>query len=68
MDPSRRRRATSFAVPLILGLILAPRAAAHVRTVDFVLLFACGAAFGIGLMGIIQHLRAGRQPISKEPS
>jgi hypothetical protein len=42
--------------PIMIGLITVQRAAAHVRTVDFLLLFAGGAAFGIGLGGLIAVL------------
>jgi len=42
---------------MIVGLVAAQRAAEHVRTVDFLLLFAGGAAFGVSLAGLIQTLR-----------
>jgi hypothetical protein len=45
---------------MLVGLLAAQRAAPHVRTVDFVLLFAGGVAFGVSLMGLIQLLRARR--------
>jgi hypothetical protein len=45
-------------MPLIIGLFAAQRGAAHVRTVDFLLLFAGGTLFGIGLTRLIQVLRA----------
>ena len=54
MDKPSRRRFAVFALPMILGLISAQRAAPHVRAVDFVLLFASGVLFGVGLMGFIQ--------------
>lgn len=57
--PPRRHPAVSV-VPMIVGLLAAQRAAPHVRTVDFVLLFAGGVAFGVGLIGLIQMLRARR--------
>jgi hypothetical protein len=45
---------------MLVGLLAAQRAAPLVRTVDFLLLFAGGMAFGVGLMGLIQLLRARR--------
>ncbi|HET6798850.1 MAG TPA: hypothetical protein VFH40_16970 [Gemmatimonadales bacterium] len=59
MDPTVRRRAAVFAVPMFIALVSAQRAAAHVRTVDFVLLFAGGVLFGVGLMNLIRFLRGG---------
>jgi hypothetical protein len=44
---------------MIVGLIAARQAAPHVRTVDFLLLFASGVLFGVSLMALIQLLRAG---------
>jgi hypothetical protein len=58
-SPARRRTAVSVA-PMIFGLIAAQRAAPHVRTVDFLLLFAGGIAVGVSLMGLIQMLGARR--------
>ena len=60
MESPARRRAAVFVVPMIVGLVAAQRAAPHVRTVDFLLLFASGVAFGVALMGLIRVLRAGR--------
>ena len=60
MESSARRRAAVFAAPMIVGLVAAQRAAPHVRTVDFLLLFASGVVFGVSLMGLIQMLRARR--------
>jgi hypothetical protein len=57
MDTSTRRRAAIFVVPMIVGLVSAQRAAAGVRLVDFLLLFASGVIFGVSLMGLIQFLR-----------
>lgn len=45
---------------MIVGPVAARRAAPHVRTVDFLPLFAGGVVFGVSLMGLIQLLRAGR--------
>jgi hypothetical protein len=44
---------------MFIALVSAQRAAAHVRTVDFVLLFAGGVLFGVGLMNLIRFLRGG---------
>jgi hypothetical protein len=60
MESPARRRAAVFVVPMIVGLLAAQRAAPHVRAVDFLLLFASGAVFGVSLMGLIQMLRARR--------
>ena len=60
METAPRRRAAVSVVPMLVGLLAAQRAAPHVRTVDFLLLFAGGVAFGVGLMGLIQLLRARR--------
>jgi len=63
MSPLTRSHAAVFAIPMIIGLVTAQRAALHVRTVDFLLLFASGALFGISLMGLIQIWRSkGRSP------
>jgi hypothetical protein len=40
MESPARRHAAVFVVPMIVGLVAAQRAAPHVRTVDFLLLFA----------------------------
>jgi hypothetical protein len=60
MESPARRQAAGFVVPMIVGLVTAQRAALHVRTVDFLLLFASGVVFGVSLMGLIQMLRARR--------
>jgi hypothetical protein len=46
---------------MLVGLISAQKAAPHVRTVDFILLFASGVVFGVSLMGLIQFIRASRR-------
>ena len=58
MDKPSRRRLLVFAVPMIIGLVAAQRAAPHVRSVDFLLLFASGVIFGVSLMGFIQVWKA----------
>jgi hypothetical protein len=60
MESPARRRVAVLVVPMIVGLVTAQRAAPHVRTVDFLLLFASGVVFGVGLMGLMQMLRARR--------
>jgi hypothetical protein len=60
MESPARRQAAIFVVPMIVGLVAAQRAALHVRAVDFLLVFASGVVFGVGLMGLIQMLRARR--------
>jgi hypothetical protein len=60
MEAPPRRRAAASAVPMLIGLLAAQRAAPHVRTVDFILLFAGGIAFGVSLMGLIQVFRERR--------
>ena len=57
--PTRRHFAV-FAAPMLVGLIAAQRAAPHVRSVDFVLIFAAGMVFGVSLMGLIQAWKARR--------
>jgi hypothetical protein len=54
MDKPSRRRLAVFAVPMVIALVTAQRAAPHVRGVDFLLLFASGVIFGVSLMGLIQ--------------
>jgi hypothetical protein len=61
MPQLTRRHAAIFAVPMIVGLVTAQRAAPHVRTVDFLLLFASGAIFGVSLMGLLQAWRSKAQ-------
>ena len=60
MESPTRRRAAVFVIPMIVGLVAAHRAAPHVRTVDFVLLFASGVVFGVSLMALIRVLRGER--------
>jgi hypothetical protein len=58
MDKPSRSRLAVFAVPMVIGLVTAQRAATHVRAVDFLLLFASGVVFGVSLMGLIQVWKA----------
>ena len=53
-----RRRAAVFAIPMIIALAAGRQVAPHVRAVDFLLIFAAGALFGVTLVGVIQALRA----------
>jgi hypothetical protein len=52
-------RVAVFVVPMILALVMAQRAAPHVRAVDFLLVFGSGVLFGISLLRLLQMLRAG---------
>ena len=58
MNAPTRRRAVVFAVPMIIALAAVQQVAPTVRTVDFLLIFVAGAAFGVTLVGLIQTLRA----------
>jgi hypothetical protein len=58
MDTHPRRRVAVFVGPMLVGLLAAQRAAAHLRTVDLVLVFFGAAAFGCGLVGLIRTLRS----------
>jgi hypothetical protein len=60
MDRPSRPRLAVFAVPMVIGLVTAQRAAPHVRAVDFLMLFASGVLFGVSLMGLIQVLKTRR--------
>ena len=42
---------------MVLGLTVCLRVAATIRAVDFLQIFACGALFGVGLLGMMQTLR-----------
>lgn len=61
MRVSSRGRIASYAGSILVGLIAARQAAARVRTVDILLLFAGGAAFGAGLSGVIRALRSRKE-------
>jgi len=63
MDKPSRRRLAVFVVPMVIGLVTAQRAAPHVRTVAFLLLFASGVIFGVSLMGLIQVWKARGSPL-----
>ena len=60
MNPSPQRRVAVFAAPMLIGLIAAQRAIEHVRTVDFLLLFFGGLAFGVGFSNLLSFFRARR--------
>jgi hypothetical protein len=60
MDASARRRPVFYIVPVLLGLLVAQRAAANVRTVDFVTIFAGGILLGVGLIGLVRGVREKR--------
>ena len=57
MTAPARRRLVVFAVPMIVALVAAQRAAAHVRTVDFVILFTSGVLVGVTLLALVQLYR-----------
>jgi hypothetical protein len=58
MNGPRPRRPAVIAIPLLLGLLGAQRAAAHVRTVDFLQLLASGALIAVGVMELVRAFRA----------
>ena len=60
MDASARRRPVFYIVPVLVGLLVAQRAGANVRTVDFVTIFAGGVLLGVGLLGLLRGLREKR--------
>jgi hypothetical protein len=57
--PRRNRGAVVWVVPLILSLVVMRRAAAAVRTVDFLQIFMCGMIAGICLINMIQFFKRG---------
>ena len=61
MNAVPRRRTAVFVLPMIIALVARRRAVAQMRTVDFLLVFASGVLFGVGLLGLIRALR-GRGP------
>ena len=52
-------RVVVFVPPMILALVMAQRAAPHVRAVDFLTVFGSGVLFGVSLLRLIQIFRAG---------
>lgn len=66
MTATPRGRLVAFVVPMILGLIAVQRAASHVRTVDILLLFAGGMAFGAGLVSLLHAWRARGAPKARQ--
>ena len=59
MSVSRQGRIALYSGPILMGLATIQQASARVRLVDILLLFAGGACFGAGLVGIIRVLRSG---------
>ena len=57
MNTTVRRRGAVYAIPLVIALVMAQRAAPHVRTVDFIVVFASGVLFGVTLTGLVQFLK-----------
>jgi hypothetical protein len=51
----------TFTMALVLGLTVCLRVVPTIRAVDFLQIFASGALFGVGLLGLIQTLRARSQ-------
>lgn len=64
MNASPRRRVAVFVAPMLVGLLAAQRGADHVRAVDFLLLFAGGVAFGVGVGELLRFFRDRRVPPS----
>jgi len=58
VSAASRRRVVVFAIPMIIALAAGRQVVPHVRAVDFLLIFAAGALFGVTLVGVIQALRA----------
>jgi predicted membrane channel-forming protein YqfA (hemolysin III family) len=58
--PASARRGMTFIVPVLLGLLLAQRAAANVRTVDFLTIFAGGVLLCVGVVGSARGIRETR--------
>ena len=58
MSAASSRRAVVFAVPMIIALATARQVTPTVRAVDFLLVFAAGAVFGVTLVGLVRALRA----------
>jgi hypothetical protein len=54
------RRPIMFIVPVLLGLLVAQRASANVRTVDFLAIFAGGVLLGVGVVGLARGIRERR--------
>ena len=53
-----RARTVVLAVPMIIALVAGRQVAPHVRAVDFLVIFAAGAVFGVTLVGLLRALRA----------
>jgi hypothetical protein len=57
MEKSSRKHVAIFIAPLVVAFIAASRIGDHVRTVDFLQIFASGTIVGVSLMGLIQTLK-----------
>lgn len=57
MGASSRRRGAVFLVPLVIALVASRRVAGDVRTVDFLMILACGAIIGVSLVSLMQALK-----------
>ena len=64
MSDSPKHRPVMFGPLMFIGLIASQRALAHsnIRTGDFVLLFAGGACFGIGITELVRFVQMRRTP------
>jgi hypothetical protein len=60
MAGPRPGRAAIFLPPLIIAFVAAQRAAANMRTVDFLTVFGAGMVCGVSLMRLIPLLRSSR--------
>jgi hypothetical protein len=55
------RRAFVLVLPLIISLVLSWHFVQDIRTVDFLLVFASGAVFGLTLQALLRILRRRRR-------
>jgi len=60
MDDDRPSCSLMFIVTVLLGLLIAQRAAVHVRTVDFLAIFAGGVLLGVGVVGLARGMKERR--------
>jgi len=62
MSDSPKHRPAMFGPLMVIGLIASQRALVHsnVSTVDYVLLFAGGACFGIGITELVRFIQMRR--------
>jgi hypothetical protein len=60
MNTAHRRRFAPVVVLMIFALVMAQRAASHIRAVDLLLVFGSGTLFGVSLARLLQQIRAGQ--------